>query len=554
VLVWWLFFSRVPWIERAGVVVLMAIAVVLTRRVVHASMANGAMGWLVPILSIPVLSLALVAASVGSRRRPDGARRATTAAAILIACATFALIRTGGMSGTGGSDFHWRWTPTPEEQLLASSEASLPPPPATPPSPASQPVSAAPSPQFVALVPPAPVPMPSPAPLPAVPEWPGFRGPERDGVVRGPRIATDWSETPPIELWRRAIGPGWSSFAVAGDLIYTQEQRGDDEVVSCYRLTTGEAVWAHRDAARFWESNGGAGPRGTPVVAGGRVYSLGATGILNALDASTGALFWSRHAASDTKRKIPGWGFASSPLVVGDTVVVATAGVLAAYDAGTGRPRWIGQPGGWGYSSPHLATIAGVPQIVFLNGEGAMGLSPGDGAPLWSHAWKSDGIVQPAITADGDVLIGSGSGLGVEVGVRRVAVAHGPGGWTAIERWTTNRLKPYFNDFVVHKGHAYGFDGSILAAIDLTDGARKWKGGRYGNGQMVLLADQDLLLVLTEDGNLALVAATPGEHRELARAPAIDGKTWNHPVLVGDVLLVRNGEEMAAFRLPAAGR
>ena len=172
---------------------------------------------------------------------------------------------------------------------------------------------------------------------------------------------------------------------------------------------------------------------------------------------------------------------------------------------------------------------------------------------LWEHTWPGDGIVQPALTADGDVLIGTGDAMG-GIGMRRLAVARGPDGWTVEERWTSNGLKPYFNDFVVHKGHAYGFDGSILACIDLADGKRKWKGGRYGNGQLVLLPDQDVLLVLSEEGELALVKATPDKFTEVARIPAIEGKTWNHPVLVGDVLLVRNGEEMAAFRLPLAGR
>jgi hypothetical protein len=136
--------------------------------------------------------------------------------------------------------------------------------------------------------------------------------------------------------------------------------------------------------------------------------------------------------------------------------------------------------------------------------------------------------------------------------MRRIAVAHGPGGWTVAERWTSAGLKPYFNDFVVHNGYAFGFDGSILACIDLKDGKRKWKGGRYGNGQLVVLPDQDVLLVLSEEGELALVAAAPDQFKELARFPAIEGKTWNHPVLVGDRLLVRNGQEMAAFRLPLA--
>ena len=157
------------------------------------------------------------------------------------------------------------------------------------------------------------------------------------------------------------------------------------------------------------------------------------------------------------------------------------------------------------------------------------------------------------MTADGDVLVNAIASTG-GIGTRRLHVSHGSGRWNVEERWTSNGLKPYFNDFVVHEGHAFGFDGSILSCIDLGDGTRKWKGGRFGNGQLVLLADQDLLLVLSEEGELALVGATPGQFTELARVRVLDDKTWNHPALVGDVLLVRNGEEMAAFRLPRAGR
>jgi outer membrane protein assembly factor BamB len=329
-------------------------------------------------------------------------------------------------------------------------------------------------------------------------------------------------------------------------LIYTQEQRGNDEIVACYNLTNGKPVWQHRDAARFWESNAGAGPRGTPTLTNGHLYTLGATGIVNALDATNGSVLWSRNAASDTKIKTPIWGFSGSPLVVDNQVIVATGGKLVAYDIATGEPRWYGPEGGSGYSSPHLFTIAGVPQVVLLGEHGASGISPSDGKLLWEHKWECYPIVQPAITANGDLLIV----VSESSGTRSLSVTNNSGSWSATERWTSEGLNPYYNDFVVHNGHAFGFDWSTLACIDLKDGSQKWRGGRLGHGQLVLLPDQDLLLILTEAGDLALVKASADQFTEVARVPAIKGKTWNHPALVGDVVLVRNGEEMAAFRLP----
>jgi len=301
---------------------------------------------------------------------------------------------------------------------------------------------------------------------------------------------------------------------------------------------------------RFYESNAGAGPRGTPTINGDRVYAVGATGIVNALHARTGAKMWSRNAVGDTGRTVPDWGIASSPLVIDDMVIIAVAGQLIAYDAATGQQRWVGEGGGSGYSSPHLLTIDGVSQVLLMRGARTISVAPADGTLLWDHTGgpPATSIVQPALTPDGDVLIAGGDAMG-GTGMRRLALTHGPDRWHVEERWHTRGLKPYFNDFVVHKGCAYGFDGSILSSIDLADGTRKWKGGRYGAGQMLLLADQDLLLITSEDGELALVGATPDRFTEVARMPALNGKTWNHPVLVRDVLLVRNGEEMVAFKL-----
>ena len=384
-------------------------------------------------------------------------------------------------------------------------------------------------------------------------EWPGFRGRGRDGIVRGVRIDTDWSSSPPVELWRKPLGPGWSSFAVSGTLLYTQEQRGDDEIVAAYRVATGEPVWIHRDATRFFEPMAGAGPRATPTVSNGRVYTFGATGIVNALDARSGAVIWSRNASKDTGTPIPTWGFSSSPLVVDDLVLVAVSSQLAVYDASTGKARWTGSPGGEGYSSPQLFTIDGTPQVVLITDAGVRGFAPADGTRLWESLHAGFPIVQPAIASDGDLIVNS-SDMSGGAGTRSIHVARGPGGWTVSDCWSSNGLKPFFNDFVLHKGHAFGFDGNILACISLEDGKRKWKGGRYGNGQLVLLPDQDLLFIVSEDGELALVSATIDQFKELARFPAFNAKTWNHPVLVGDRVFVRNGEEMAAFRLSLAGR
>ncbi|MDQ3071477.1 MAG: PQQ-like beta-propeller repeat protein [Acidobacteriota bacterium] len=558
IIVWWLFFSRAAWLERLGGIALMIAGIFAVHPFLDASIAGAGMGNLYYIYALQLAALVLPIWALATRRGSDGLRRATMVAAIAAACAFWILIRTDGVSSSLlGGDFRWRWTPTAEQKLLAQAP-SEPVAVAPAPAPDTAPVTPAAAVAADAVALPAASAAATDAdnaktaePVPSTAEWAGFRGASRDGVVHGVRIATDWTSAPPVAMWRRPVGPGWSSFSVRGDLFYTQEQRGDDEIVACYRVSTGEPVWMHKDTARFYESNGGAGPRATPTLSGGRVFSFGPTGILNALDARTGARAWSRNVATDLERGIPLWGFTSSPIVIDDAVIVAASGTLAAYDIASGKPRWTGPRQLGSYSSPHVATIDGVRQVLLLTGSGAAGILPADGTLLWESKFEGGTpIVQPALTANGHVLVNSISMTGGN-GIKRLAVAKGGSGWTVEERWSSNGLKPYFNDFVVHNGHAFGFDGNILSSINLDDGRRNWKGGRYGNGQMVLLADQDLLLVLSEEGELVLVSAKPDKFAEVAKFPAIEGKTWNHPVVIGDILLVRNGQEMAAFRLPA---
>lgn len=519
VVVWWGFFSRAPKMERWGAIILMIVAIVVTPQILHESIVTGNVGLMYLIYVIPVLSLFFVVWAVASRKLSDKLRRITMVATIIIACGLWSLLRSDGISGGGASaDFSWRWSETAEERLLSKES--------------DEPIGiiSDPSETYTGAI------------------WPGFRGLNRDGNIHGIQIKTDWSSSPPVEMWRRPIGPACSSFAVMGNLFYTQEQRGEEEMVSCYNLNTGEPIWRHSDAVRFWDSHAGAGPRSTPTLSNGRVYTFGATGMLNVLNASDGSLVWSRNAASDTDVEILTWAYTSSPLVIDDIVIVAISGLLAAYDIETGDPRWFGPDGGESYSSPHLYTIDGVTQVLLMSGAGVTSLSPSDGKLLWQHSWPIESrIVQPALTADGDILISRGVGKGM----RRISVSKGTDGWNIQERWTSIRLRPNFNDFNIHKGYAYGFDGPSIACIDIENGERMWKGGRY-MGFNLLLADQNLLIILSEKGEIALVEAVPDKYTELARIHAVKGKTWNHPALAGNILLVRNAQEMVAFRLALA--
>lgn len=513
-IVWWAFFSRAPLFDRLGGSVLMIAAMLVTAQFLDVSIRTANMGLMFTFFSVPVLSLAFLIWALATRNLSGRIRRISMVATILLSTGFWVLLRTNGMDGSNHQELTWRWAKTSEERLLSQSSTQR------------IPVS------------------PDSSALASEAEWPGFRGFKRDGIINGVKIASDWVKSPPVEMWRKPVGPGCSSFAVHGNLIFTQEQRGEYEMVTCYDLNTGEPVWSHGDSARFWDSHAGAGPRATPTLSKGRAYTLGGTGILNVLDERDGKVIWSRNAASDAEVKVLTWGFTGSPLVVGNRVIISLSGKLVGYDIATGEPAWFGTDGGNSYSSPHLVTIAGVQQVILMSMAGAVSVEPESGTVLWKFECEmSDRILQPAVVDEGDLLI-----IGEAQSLRRIRVTHDQGIWRVEEHWTSEQLKQNFNDLVIHRGYAYGFDGPFVACIDTKDGSRKWKGSPY-RGFSVLLADQDLLLVLTEKGDLALVSATPDQFRELAKIPAIKGKTWTHPAMAGNVVIVRNAKEMAAFRL-----
>lgn len=444
----------------------------------------------------------------------------------------FTLIRMDGANADLQADMRWRWSPTAEDLFLAEKGAR----PADD-AEGSEPPGAA---DLILSAPPG--------------DWTGFRGPDREGVIHGVTIATDWDTAPPRQFWRQRVGPAWSSVIVVGDRLFTQEQRGEQEAVVCYQAATGKELWAHEDRARFWEAVSGAGPQATPTFEGGRIYTLGATGILNCLDAATGKHYWSRDVAADSGAKVPLWGFSGSPLVVGELVIIFAGGEgdknLLAYKTESGEPAWTAPAGKDSYASPQLATVGGKRQCLILSDRGLAAVDPATGSVLWEHGLAMPGAprsVQAHRLGENRLVVGTLTGPGTAA----IEVTRDGAAWQVTQVWTTNQLKPEFPDFVVHRGHVYGFDVGVLCCIDAATGKRCWREGRYGRGQVLLLADQSLLLVLSESGEAVLLAASQERQEVLGRFRALDGKTWNHPVIAHGRLYVRNAEEMACYEVKA---
>jgi outer membrane protein assembly factor BamB len=417
-------------------------------------------------------------------------------------------------------------------------------------------------------------------------DFPQFLGPERSNWLPGPVLSRDWAANQPHELWRRPIGAGWSGFTAVNGYAVTMEQRGSQEWVTCYEIATGNPVWGHAIEGRHENPLGGIGPRGTPTIHQGRVYALGATGVLRCLEGKDGSLVWQGDLR---KRYFPDvidpvalvtadellvqWGRAASPLIVDDLVVVPGGGpagdarALAAFKAASGEHVWDAfVPVNWvlpvppgvtdqiSYSSPALATIAGVRQILIVNEASASGHDPSTGAMLWSHPWpgnsSQNASSSQAVPLPGDrVLLSKGYGGGAEL--LQFAAGSG-GGLEKLSLWSNHQvLETKLTNVSIIAGHIYGLSNGYLECVELATGRKTWRKSRkanYGHGQ--ILGVGGLILVQAEDGRVALVEANPREHVELGSIQALTEKTWNNLCLYGHKLLVRNAVEAACYELP----
>jgi outer membrane protein assembly factor BamB len=468
------------------------------------------------------------------------------AASLVVVGSAASLVRIRGVSGDLVPILEPRWS----REVPASAAPAPPPEHAPEAAPAKAPPAA---PEVTALAKVPHLATPRPAHERRAVDFPQFLGPRRDGTVSGVRLARDWNSRGPRRVWRQRIGEGWSGFALVGDLAITQEQRGGEEHVVAYDLATGQVRWTHTDNARYATVIGGIGPRATPTVADGRVFTMGATGIVNGLELASGRRLWTHQAVEENGATAPQWGKACSPLVVGNRVVVSAGGPegrsLVAYDATTGEPAWRAGSDPSSYSSPVLMELAGKPQIVILNLGSLTGHDPETGTVLWQQPWPpgQDSVMTLAQLTSHRLLASAGYGVGSKL---YEVQASDDGGMKASLVWESPRLKSKFANVVVHDGYVYGLDDGVMTCLDPAGGERKWKGGRYGHGQILLV--EELLLVQTEEGEIVLLEPSPEAPRELARFAALEGKTWNPPALAGTLLAVRNDREAAVYELPSA--
>ena len=381
-------------------------------------------------------------------------------------------------------------------------------------------------------------------------DFPQFLGPGRNAVIKGIRLARDWEKHPPKLIWRQPVGAGWSAFAISGDSAITQEQEGEWEKVVCYELMTGAVRWSHRDSARYDSALAGLGPRATPTITGNRVYTVGSTGIFNCLDFETGEQLWTTNIFEENNAEPPPWGVSISPLVLGDLVIVSAGGPVA-YHKDTGEIVWRGHRTNTGYSSPLLTTLVDTEQIVIFNQGLVTAHEPATGELLWQQPWtpgQAECVSQPLPLPGDKLFVSTAYGIG---GKLFQLERNQAGQFNVSLAWETIYLKAKFTTVLHYGEYLYGLDDGIFACLNLADGKRQWKRGRYGHGQVLLV--EDVILVLTESGDVVLIEPNPEALVELTRFTALEGRTWNTPALAAPYLLVRNGQEAACYQLPIVG-
>ena len=425
-----------------------------------------------------------------------------------------ASVQMEGVLGNGRPVFAWRWARLPADEFVPTSDSES-----------------------------------NAIELPDVATWPQFRGENRDGITAEP--ISNWKTHPPELMWKQPIGAGWSSFAVAGQYCFTLEQRGDQECLVCYRIADGKQMWVNSRVERFSEITGGEGPRSTPTFDNGLLYSLGATGMLQCVDASTGDTMWDADALQFNDGTNCLFGMCGSPLVTDRKVIVGPGGKgcsLVAFDKHNGGLVWKSGDADASYSSPVRMQLCGVDQVLNFNGDGLDSHDLETGSVLWHIDWISNedeknNVCQPIQLSDDEVFLSSAYGMGCA----RIRITKEEDSWKTSFVWQNMNLKSKFSSAVFDGTNIFGLDLGILVCLDPTTGKRIWKNGRYTHGQFIKVGDY--LVVQSEKGFVAQAVASADGFMETGRVKGLRHRTWTHPVIAGGILLIRNDREMAAYQM-----
>ena len=375
--------------------------------------------------------------------------------------------------------------------------------------------------------------------------WPQWRGANRDGISKETGLLKQWPENGPPLLWKASgAGGGYSSFSVANGRIYTMGLRGDKEYVIAFDAATGKEVWAS-PAGRAFRNDRGDGPRGTPTIDGDKLYALGGSGDLSALDVKTGKVIWTMNLLDKFGGSNITWGISESPLVIGEKLLVNAGGPeasIVALNKKDGSLIWKSQSDRAGYSSAMPVQIGNTTQVVFFTNKRAVGLDLKDGKLMWEYPRAANNVANAAtpVVRGNRVFIssdyGNGGGL-VEI------KADGQ----ASEVYFTKDMRNHHSSSILIGDHMYGFSGGILTAMRFDTGEVAWKDRSVGKGSLVF-ADGHLY-ALSENGVMGLVEASPTGYREKGRFRIQQDSlpTWAHPVVAGGRLYIRDQDTIYAY-------
>jgi len=373
----------------------------------------------------------------------------------------------------------------------------------------------------------------------AAADWPNWRGPNHDGLSSTTGIKGDWQSTPP-KVWKVAIGPAFSSFAIVGDRAYTCGTADKKQTVYCLDTDTGEVVWGVPFEGEYQDRQGGDGTRATPAVSDGRVYVLGAHGRLVCLDAANGREVWHRDFQTP-----PDWGYSASVLIEGDLAIATGNKSLVALHKKTGDTAWECPGGEVGYATPYPFTLGGKRYIVGFMGKQAMIVEAKTGRRVWRTTWETDWNVNAAtpIFHDGRLFISSG----YEHGAMVVKLTPDGNRLKSEKVWENSSIRAKFQSPVLYEGHLYTSDEVGLKCVEFATGELKWsqRGAKFGT---VTIAD-GRLLVLTQRGKLLIAKATPAGFEPTTKVPLLDGRCWTVPVLHNGRLYARNLEKAVCYDL-----